>query len=248
MHLFFIDESGSAPPPGKYQMQHFVLSGIIIPTGIWHNVKKEFERIKSKYDVTGEVKWRFFSPTNKDDTNSLRELEFTKRCEFRVDLLKIIQKYKSIRIINTYSDVKFAYSKEYIKDQDDLYWYCYKALIERFQYYLQDKSRDTGQQINGLVICDHRDRTQDRRLRFLHHGMLESEKYSYSKYSNLIETLFFAPSEFSLGIQLADMVAGSFFRMVEKDDKQCYSLIESSVRRSESGQVQGYGIVKVPKV
>ncbi|MCF7957149.1 MAG: DUF3800 domain-containing protein [Phycisphaerae bacterium] len=247
MHLFFIDESGTAPPPDKINMKHFVLSGIIIPSGVWHQVKKDFDGIKEKHNVTGEIKWRFFSPNNNDAENSFKHLDFPARCELRNAILHLVNRFKSIRIINTFSDIQFAYSKNYINNQDDLYWFCYKALIERYQYYLQDKTRDTGQQINGLVICDHRERSQDRRLRLLHHGMVENSRFCHSNYGNLIETVFFAPSELSLGIQLADIIAGSFFRKIEKDDSRCYDIIESSVRKSETGQMEGYGIVKVPK-
>ncbi|MBN2063786.1 MAG: DUF3800 domain-containing protein [Sedimentisphaerales bacterium] len=247
MHLFFIDESGTVPPPGKINTRYFVLSGTIIPSGIWHQLKKDFELIKKKYSINGEIKWRFFSPTNKDLDNHLSGIDFPTRCEFRDELFKMISRYKSIRMIHAYSDVSEAYQKEYITHQDDIYWHCYKALVERYQYYLQDKSRDTGQQITGLVICDHRERSQDRRLRHLHHNMLENNRYFFSNYGNLIETVFFAPSELSLGIQLSDIVAGSFFRKIEKNDSRTYDIIKDCIRSSQSGKIDGYGIVKVPK-
>jgi chromosome condensin MukBEF complex kleisin-like MukF subunit len=44
----------------------------------------------------------------------------------------------------------------YVKSADDLYWYSYKMLTERFQYYLQDLERVVGQKLNGMVVCDHR--------------------------------------------------------------------------------------------
>ncbi len=247
MHLFFIDESGTVPPPGKSNTRYFVLAGIIIPSGIWHQLKKDFEQVKKKYAVSGEIKWRFFSPSNQDKDNHLKVMDFPTRCLFRNDLLELVSKYKSIRLIFAYSDIAASYEKDYITDQNDIYWYCYKALVERYQYYLQDKSRDTGQPINGLVICDHRERSQDRRLRHLHHNMLENDRYFFSNYGNLIETVFFAPSELSLGIQLADMVAGSFFRKIEKNDNQTYDIIKESVRKSQKGVVNGFGVVKVPK-
>lgn len=77
--------------------------------------------------------------------------------------------------------------------------------------------------------------------------MLENDRYFFSNYGNLIETVFFAPSELSLGIQLADMVAGSFFRKIEKNDNQTFDIINSSVRKSENGVIEGFGVVKVPK-
>lgn len=52
----------------------------------------------------------------------------------------------------------------------------------------------------------------------------------------------------SVGLQLADMVAGSIWRKFERSDDRYYKLIESAVRRGPAGNADGYGIVKVPKV
>lgn len=135
MHLFFIDESGTVPPPGRKNTKYFVLAGIIIPSGIWHHLKKDFEQVKKRYDVSGEIKWRFFSPNNYDKDNLFKGVDFPTRCLIRNDLMGLVNKYKSIRLIFAYSDIAIAYGKEYIADQDDIYWHCYKALVERYQYY-----------------------------------------------------------------------------------------------------------------
>lgn len=248
MHILFIDESGSVPPPDKIGGVHFVLGGIVIPTGVWHNVKKDLDCIKSHYGVFGEIKWRFFSPHNQSDANTLRHLDWETKHRLREDILGIIAKYKSIKLIGSYSVLKEAYQKDYINDEHKLYWLCYKVLVERFHYYLQDKSRDIGQTINGLVVCDHRERSQDARLRALHDEMVNDERFSGGHDKYLIETLFFVPSELSVGIQLADMVAGSIFRKLEKKDDRFFEIIKDSLRKSTTGQYEGHGLVKVPKI
>jgi len=140
MNILFIDESGSVPPPGKIHEKHFVLGGIVIPTGIWHNVKKDLDLIKSKHGVRGEIKWRYFSPSNVARGNSMNHLDWNAKNQVRDEVMGIITKYKSIRIISSYSVIAEAYEKEYVQDEHQLYWLCYKVLVERFQYYLQDKA------------------------------------------------------------------------------------------------------------
>jgi hypothetical protein len=247
MYILFIDESGSVPPPNKVRQKHFVLGGIVIPTGIWHNVRKDLDSVKSKYAICGEIKWRFFSPHNADERNTMNHLDWPTKNQVREEVMDIIVKYKSIRIITSYSVVDEAYQREYIEDEHQLHWLCYKVLVERFQYYLQDKSRDVGQTINGLVVCDHRERSQDMRLRSLHSDMVNQDRLNASQYKNLIETVFFVPSELSVGIQLADLVAGSVFRKLEKNDDRFFARIKGSMRTSSAGQLEGYGWVKVPK-
>ena len=63
----------------------------------------------------------------------------------------------------------------------------------------------------------------------------------------LVESLFFLPSHISIGVQLADIVAGAVWRKFEKNDDSYYNMFEPSQRRSASGIIEGYGIAKAPK-
>lgn len=153
-----------------------------------------------------------------------------------------------MRLIATVTSIENAYLKPYIKSNDDLYWFTYKPLTEGFQYYLQDISRLVGSKINGIIICDHRERTQDDNIRKLHAKLLETKNGdNSSKYENLIEGLFLTPSHLSIGIQLADMVVGSIFRKFEHNDDRWFKLLESCWERSASDNLDGYGLVKFPE-
>ncbi len=68
-----------------------------------------------------------------------------------------------------------------------------------------------------------------------------------SKYENLVESLFFLPSNLSVGVQLADMVAGAVWRKYEKNDDRWYKALEPSIRKAPGGGVEGYGIIRFPK-
>jgi hypothetical protein len=100
MLLFFLDESGSWPLPGKVGRR------------------------------------RYFGPENTDVDNSVAHLSRGKRDKFREGLFEVITKRKSIKIIACAADSVEAYKLEYIKDQEDLYYYTYKPVSERFQYLL----------------------------------------------------------------------------------------------------------------
>lgn len=76
--------------------------------------------------------------------------------------------------------------------------------------------------------------------------MKKKETYC-SDLSNIVETVFFVPSEKSMGIQLVDMVAGSIFRLVSARDDNFYRHIKPIVRRNPVGNVKGFGIIIVPK-
>lgn len=247
MHILFIDESGNPPPPGKSGPRHFVLGGVVIPEEIWPKLSTDLKILKRRYKVSGEIKWRYFVAGNRKPENSLLHLDAEKRDALRRDLFHALTKYKSVRIIAVVADVARAYADASIGDDDDLYDRAYKVLTERFQYFLQDMERESGQRINGLIVCDHRNNRQDTRLRALHQRLIAGGNAFTAKYKNLIEGLFLAPSHYSVGIQFSDLVAGAVFRKFDASDERFFDLIKPLIRTSPEGRVDGYGIIKLPK-
>ncbi len=247
MHLLFIDESGGLTPLGKKGPKYFVLGGLIIPEEIWPKLSNDLKKIKTAYQVSGEIKWRYFIAGNRNPENSLYHLEAEMRDSMRIALFSALSKYKSIRIISIISDVQESYSDPAIQNEDGLYHRAYKVLTERFQYFLQDMERTSGQKINGLIVCDNRNSHEDKRLQQFHQKLLYGSNAFSSSYENLIEGLFIAPSHYSVGIQFADMVAGAIFRKFEAGDSRFFDIIATLIRTNRSGISEGYGIVSIPK-
>jgi hypothetical protein len=223
------------------------LGGIVIPEDIWAKLAADLARLKAQYAIDGEIKWRYFAPDRGGKPHALSHLSAVERESLRTQLYQAVGKYKSVRLICVVSNTERAYGQPYIKTADDIYWYSYKQLTERFQYYLQDLERTVGQKLNGIVVCDHRGPKDDARLRELHHKLLNSDKGTISSYGNMVEGLFIAPSHLSVGIQFADMVAGAVFRVYKANDKRYAEQIKASFRTSPVGKVEGYGLVKFPK-
>ncbi len=247
MHLLFIDESGSLSPVGKHKPDDkFVLGGIIISEDTWFKIDSDLKYLKKKYRIEKEIKWRYFFQA-KDKATSISHLDDQQKEQLRTDVYSIISKYKSIIIISVIADVGQCYQRSHIKNDDDLYWYAYKRLIERFQYYLQDLTKAAGTKMNGIAICDHRERRQDTRLQDMHYRMMHGQEAHTSNFANILEGVFIVPSHFSTGIQFADMVAGSIYRWFAKNDDRYYRQISSRIRTSPSGKIDGYGIVKLHK-
>lgn len=248
MHILFVDESGSPPEREKAALQpFFVLGGVVIPEDIWAKMAGDLARLKTQYKISGEIKWRYFAPDRGGKAHALSHLSGDEREALRAQLYQVIGKYKSVRLICVVSNTVLAFGQSYIATGDDLYWYSYKQLTERFQYYLQDLERTVGQKLNGIVVCDHRGPKDDERLRELHHKLLNSAKSTISSYGNMVEGLFIAPSHLSVGIQFADMVAGAVFRAYKAQDKRFAEQIKGAFRTSPKGKIDGYGLVKFPK-
>lgn len=247
MQILFIDESGTPPPVDKVQTSPlFVLGGAIIPDEFWHRVKADLEAVKREFEVTGEIKWRFFSPDNRKQ-HSMSHLNAAQKEALRSKLFGILVRYKSLKTMSVIVDAAAAYALPYINSPDDLYWFAYKTMTERFQYYLQDISRISGQRINGIVVCDHRAPGDDRRLQELHGKLLRGQHDAHSNYANLVEGVFIAPSHLSVGIQFADMVGGAVLRRYKAKDNRFFDQIADTFRKSEDGRTEGFGLIMFPK-
>ena len=212
MYLCFIDESQTPPNPGQQNRPpYFIIAGVVIHEAQRHGISDDLKALKARpeFNVAGEIKWRFFGPTNKDPANSVAHLDQTARDEFRKAFFRILTRRKAVKIVCTATDVQAAYQLKYVENQEDLYLYTYKALSERFQYFLQDISRTVGADQLGLMVADHRGKAQDEKLRERHHQLVDQKAPVFSNYANYVETLFLTPSHNSVGIQFADMVAGA---------------------------------------
>jgi hypothetical protein len=144
MYLCFIDESGTPPKrTARNPRPYFVIAGVIIHEAQWHEIAKEVTQLRSRRDfrVHGEIKWRYFGTENNDAANPVAHLAPDKRDEFRRLFFEVLTRRRSVKIIGCVSNVKLAYQRPYVQDEEDLYFYTYKPVSERFLYYLQDVTK-----------------------------------------------------------------------------------------------------------
>ncbi len=243
MHLLFLDESGTVPPPDKIKDKYFVIGGVIIDEKDWHDINRNFISIKNKYglSIDSEIKWRYFSPTNKDASNNLIFLDQNQKYALREELYALITSYESVKIIYSLADIREIYKLTPITNQDNFYGYTYSLVIAKFKIYLNNLSNKA----NGIVIIDNRLPTDDKKLRTFHNEFLYALKKishinknigieSSLASNNLIEEVFIAPSDHSMGIQFADIVIGAVYRKYEKNDDKCFSRIQKSILSEKS--------------
>lgn len=247
MHFLFMDESGTPPRPGVGEPRYFVVAGVIVPEDTWHTLRDGLMGLKIRRKIRGELKWRYFAPSNEDARNPMRALPQETRDEIRSEVYKLICSIRSVKTIACVVSNAAAYEMQSVNEQQDIYHLCYKGVTERFQYHLQDLSRELGRKQFGVVVADHRGGHDDKLLRQVHQKLLHSKGEFISEYHNLIEGLFLEPSHLSVGIQLADLAAGAVWRKFERQDDTWFEKLLPSFRTDKNGNVDGYGLVKSPK-
>ena len=83
---------------------------MIIHEDQWHDISAELKALKDRpeYKIWGEVKWRFFGPSNADAANPFLHLDQKARDQFRSQMYAIIAKRKAVKIICAVTSVAAA--------------------------------------------------------------------------------------------------------------------------------------------
>lgn len=240
MLFCFVDESGTPPSKPSPKKPYFTLGAAIIDIRDWKEIANKILGYKLRHRINGELKWRYFSPHNSDKGNPLLAKTGAERIELSDEFAGIIAQ-SNITLLACVTDVEAAFSYGTISGQQDLYHFAYKPISERFQYHLQDKAD------LGIVVSDHRGRDSDKMFRAHHDTLINGSGAAKSGYDRLIEGLFLQDSEHSIGIQIADFVAGAVHRAYSRGDGSKAAIFKKRMRGAESGNILGRGIVLHPK-
>ncbi|WP_166096704.1 DUF3800 domain-containing protein [Rhizobium flavescens] len=240
MHLCFIDESGTPPSKPDERHPYFTLGAVIIKDADWHGISNAVRGFCTRHKLFGELKWRFFSPHNSSAENPMLGKNVQERKALSLEFARLISD-SPLTIISCVTDIQAAFDYASVTNQQELYHFAYKPLTERFQYFLQD------QKSLGIVIADHRGRDSDRLFRAHHEALLAKKSKAVSMYGNFLEGLFLQDSCHSVGIQLADFVAGAIHRAYSTKDAELATILKPRFRKKSDGTIQGHGVVHHPR-
>ena len=240
MHLCFIDESGTPPNRPNPDQPYFTLAAAIIKASDWHGIADDVHGFAVQHGLRGELKWRFFAPGNRAGDNPLLAKGPEERKELSLAFARLLAR-TPITVIACVTDIDASFRYGCAADQQSLYHFCYKPLSERFQYFLQDCGSI------GIVIADHRGRDNDRMFKAHHQAMVARKGINVSAFGRFVEGLFLQDSHQSIGIQIADFVAGAIHRAYSTGDSEHAAILKPMIRARPDGSILGFGIVQHPK-
>ncbi|HUT99157.1 MAG TPA: DUF3800 domain-containing protein [bacterium] len=231
MHLLYIDESGDVGRPRPNATNFFVAAGFSIDEVDCRKLRFYLHSIKQKYSIPliTELKWEYFhkpfiNPSLSDKhakraaLNPLNNWDPARKHDLLCELLDALRGIRSVRFYVVSINKQAAYEKEYINKPESMYSQALLLLLERFQNFLRKT------QNRGIGIQDSRDKSQDRRLRSFYHSLFIDGSY-YTKFENIVDNVYLTPSEYSFGVQFADLVAGIAFQKFERGNDTYFSAI-----------------------
>lgn len=219
MQILYLDSSGQVTRfIPKKTTRHYVLAGLVAKPEIWHQANLELNRLKTEYFPDPSARPKEFhcrilqkgrSPYDKIDRFALER-----------DLLDLTVKLNATIFGMTLDKVlhwqQYAYP-----------WpphiHMLEAMMNRFQWFLERTDEV------GLIVSDEPGNSKERieLLNAVEHYKTSGTMFKPLK--NVIDTIFFTPSETSVFLQLVDFCAYAIFRFVEHKDSVRYDRIRSRV-------------------
>jgi hypothetical protein len=244
--IAFIDEAGSPEipclsKPGS-QDAVFCVGTCFMRIHYWQELKEIYEQTRDDFNIPldQELKWKNLVR----HTGPAKHLDDARVWTFLETLIGRIdpRKFKAVAV-TVYKDDAYN-RKGYIREAQDIYNSAVLFALQRLQNDLDDRYGE-GANCPALIIADSRERGgQDNRLRSFVDGAITGGGLWVKFDKSIVEGILFQVSHYSVGVQIADLIAGAAFQRDARNDAKYLNLWDRVLRRSPTGSTSGYGYVR----
>jgi hypothetical protein len=173
--------------------------------------------------------------TNYKKTLPYVHLTLSERKNFLVSVARCVETWSDARVFFHAID-KVACDVSRLPERG-LYEFAFQELMSRFQSFLANKGRYDNLQHTGLVVTDN-NQDVEKRITALSRR-IHASGTRWGTIPNIVETPLFVNSETTCMVQIADLVAYSIRRHIEKQEMDLFKHIFHRVDRAGTGIVGG---------
>jgi hypothetical protein len=228
VHLLFLDESGRIDEDGL-----FALGGIAVRDTDWPEIRRMWQGTLSGagWPLDREIKW-----------HGIRKGEVPPAL---ADALFATLAAAPFTVYVTLLDLELGRDREpdFFRSPEDVYATGLMFLAERF-HHLLDSEDDLG-----LIVIDSRFREDDQRLRRFFSDLTKNGT-PYVQLPRIIEGLFLGPSNYSIGLQCADLIV-AMTANAERGPGQGRGYLKKLLPRfathPATGEIDGVGLKRFPE-
>ena len=234
-------DSGWPAPFGRSQVNWYILAGLVLRPDTDHQAFTEINRILAKY-ITNTERSKFpdkFYEIHYHDIvigkNIYQGLTGLQRKAMSDEIFDLILRLKPVLFATAINKIQlkrcygsYAFAPKTL---------ALRATIHRFSIYLEREN------MIGSIIVDEEEYRKDKELQtmihnFRRHGItLRGDDYQpllENKLKNILNTISFAPSHQSAGIQLADVCCRATWTHLERNKSERFIQLSSLWDRNEN--------------
>lgn len=232
MHLLFADESGRLDQGGL-----FALGGVAVRDADWAVLKALWQETlrAGGWPLDREVKWHGIRKGDVPPALADAVFETLAGAPFTC--------YVVVMDLDAGPKIFPPDEHAYFRSEEDVYGTALMFLAERFHHLL------TAEDDVGLILIDSRFREKDAHLRRFF-GDLTEEGTPYVRFDRIVEGLFMGPSQYSIGLQCADLVVAAT-RAAEHGvglgGGYVKKLAPRFARHPATGELEGVGLKRFPE-
>lgn len=232
MHLLFLDESGRLDQGGL-----FAVGGVAIRERDWPELRDLWQRTlrDAGWPLDREVKWHGIRTG--EVAPALADAAFNALAAAPVTC------YVTVLDLDAGPLAFPPEEHAFFRSPEDTYATALMFLAERFQHLL------VGADDLGSIVIDSRFRESDARLRRFFADLTEAGT-PYMKLSRIVEGLFLGPSNYSIGLQCADLVVAATVgaeRGIGQARGYVRKLLPRFARHPATGELEGVGLKRFPE-
>jgi len=246
-HISFLDEAGvpEIPALSKSSIDPvFCIANVFMPMHYWRDLQQIYNEVRSNFGipVEEELKWRNLLR----GTGPAADLHSEGGCDAFIESFVNRLDPDQFRAVgvSVFKDDVFK-AKRYIREGQDIYNAAVLFALQRLQNEINDCYGEDAH-CPCIVIADSRQRGgQDNRLRkFVDNAMGGTGGIWVNFEKSLVEGILFQVSHYSVGVQIADFLAGALYQKDVRGDDRFYKLWKPVLRKSATGTISGYGYVR----
>ncbi len=244
--ILFLDESGDHNLT-KIDQSHpiFVLGGVIVDRNYAED--EMFQKVSDfKKEIFGTDKIHLHTADFTRQRAGFENMKDRQFCDnFYRKLNQLISRL-DIKIVSCAVKKEMHFSK-YGIDAVDPYHLSLSLLVESFCFDIEEQEKFA----KGLIIAESRDHTLNRQLElaWLNLKVSGTEHKKASDIDRNISSLNLRTKEDNLaGLEIADIVVTPIARMIlGRKSRINLEIIKSKTRKDKDGNIDGYGLIVLPK-
>ena len=258
IYFAFSDENGGYKMcPGNRFLKstpYYSRSTFIILAEEWKKLSEGFKNIKAeKYNLPNdrEIKWSYAwslykhmendKPISKSKSYSfLNGTNYQTLIKFFSDVINLLSDLSYAKVVLTYSDNQRCSN---LKEHNFYKWHL-QEIMQRLEMELQDNDANLC-----VLFIDPISEEKNRLLREAYSEIFCSGDF-IKRYGHIKDSLNLEFSHHSIGIQIADYIAGCFNGFLRGYEDSMNIFIERVypiIRKNSRGNPVGYGVREVPK-
>lgn len=239
VYFVFSDECGNYKKnPGENFLgrnPYYIRSAYIINALEWFKLRKmRVLKFNYGFNVDDEIKWSDIWNRKRQGKNIETEIKYVEDC------LAILKKIPSCKIICT---VTFNNAYPHISESKIKRMHL-QDIMQRAQMEIQSNPFNLG----VLFLDMPSDNKELKHFQEIYKEIFRSDNF-FHDFPNLKDAINFEPSHHSVGIQLADYIAGCFrgFLSGYEPSRELFKkFVYPLIAKNEEGNPLGFGIIEIP--